>query len=884
MERPHKRRRTVACDPDVELGEQRARCDKKLKSRFESIFAKYEKDFDGIGDEIDLVTGEIVVDNGHVENMVDEIDPGEEAISGDDEEVTSTDEESEEGATRVVPDSQDLETSDDDDPLGVLEDVITSTASRLKQGHTLRFSQYRNNASRASNSGMCTSVPSSRQRYRSGAIEEAWRVPPLPADFVKKPALPSPSPSNTDDSESARSASPPGISVWALPKNRHPRQNRSSVPDLPRQEKNPTASPRSSGKGRIWTADERSLLRHMKTSTSKSFVQMQPNFPDRSPLALYQQWWKQSRESDETPTKDGERRTNLAEIPNPKMIEPRREADQEPISNETSSSEASSDPASSPDLGECENRHISVTRSPTISISTQKGLEEHQATTNRFPSGTVLPDSQSDAGTQSQRTDPTEPSRRLSKPANDSATSRDEEGYIGRSKGPCSTRFAAVVLPDLSTNGNLQSRNKMLQTPTISQHGNRQQRSSKPRRDLRALHDPSLKRPSNPNEPDACMTPKSQDFNRLIKADHCQRLGRSSDKVTGDQGSAVKSVSQMDHRSPPMDDPKLPITTALDHPMKRIGSSRGTQSPHEALVDCSEQDDTLHEAREWSQGPAIEHKIPDSEDCLQSCQQHKEQPLNAAAGESTERLLVNAGTASDPCLPVDSTTGFTALEGSTNAPLNNAGGRQAFTEQAKTSIRQRRNSQDIPLLPTEMPNDNRTIMGVYQHSLPKTPSTGLSVRPAGQDRNGNRIVRSQIHLSPPSPTLVQSSTTQQAGKKPETPQTASRVPAGPLRNQPSSLKGTRSTMEIKLEPHRLAESDEDELECFVKPVFATKFREDRRQSDHGSATRLAFRPRIEDRDISDDELYTPPRVLGRCVEMTPVRSSMGSKRRVSSLV
>ena len=40
--------------------------DNNLKSRFEEIFQKYEKDFTGIGDEIDLLTGQIIVDNGHL--------------------------------------------------------------------------------------------------------------------------------------------------------------------------------------------------------------------------------------------------------------------------------------------------------------------------------------------------------------------------------------------------------------------------------------------------------------------------------------------------------------------------------------------------------------------------------------------------------------------------------------------------------------------------------------------------------------------------------------------------------------------------------------------------------------------------------------------------
>lgn len=59
-----------------ELEQKRAELNDKLKSAFENIFEKYGKDFDGIGDEIDLYTGEIIVDNGHLLRMEGETDAG----------------------------------------------------------------------------------------------------------------------------------------------------------------------------------------------------------------------------------------------------------------------------------------------------------------------------------------------------------------------------------------------------------------------------------------------------------------------------------------------------------------------------------------------------------------------------------------------------------------------------------------------------------------------------------------------------------------------------------------------------------------------------------------------------------------------------------------
>ncbi|KAJ9648539.1 hypothetical protein H2199_001394 [Coniosporium tulheliwenetii] len=83
--RPGKRRRlTTALVSSVEydgddgeaLERDRYANDMRLKGRFEDIFAKYSRDFSGIGDEIDLATGKIVVDNGHLASMCHDRDVG----------------------------------------------------------------------------------------------------------------------------------------------------------------------------------------------------------------------------------------------------------------------------------------------------------------------------------------------------------------------------------------------------------------------------------------------------------------------------------------------------------------------------------------------------------------------------------------------------------------------------------------------------------------------------------------------------------------------------------------------------------------------------------------------------------------------------------------
>jgi hypothetical protein len=74
MEQYFRTRASVDDEPD--LARNRRANDARLKSRFEHIFAKYGKDFEDVGDEIDLDTGEVVVNNGHLESMRHEVDPG----------------------------------------------------------------------------------------------------------------------------------------------------------------------------------------------------------------------------------------------------------------------------------------------------------------------------------------------------------------------------------------------------------------------------------------------------------------------------------------------------------------------------------------------------------------------------------------------------------------------------------------------------------------------------------------------------------------------------------------------------------------------------------------------------------------------------------------
>ncbi|KAL3479001.1 hypothetical protein BJX99DRAFT_94922 [Aspergillus californicus] len=82
MENPLKRKRpSLSPDikddkSDVDIHEARARNDMRLKSIFEGIFEKYGRDFTDIGDEIDLRTGDLLVNNGHIGALDGEGDAG----------------------------------------------------------------------------------------------------------------------------------------------------------------------------------------------------------------------------------------------------------------------------------------------------------------------------------------------------------------------------------------------------------------------------------------------------------------------------------------------------------------------------------------------------------------------------------------------------------------------------------------------------------------------------------------------------------------------------------------------------------------------------------------------------------------------------------------
>ncbi|MCJ1242811.1 hypothetical protein MMC30_000006 [Trapelia coarctata] len=107
MEPPLKRQRIA--QSQEQLHEQRARNDLRLKSRFEHIFEKFSKDFTGVGDEIEMSTGKVIVNNGHLLTMQNERDI--EGLANDEDELAAetvgSSREPEAGKSKILGDLQD---------------------------------------------------------------------------------------------------------------------------------------------------------------------------------------------------------------------------------------------------------------------------------------------------------------------------------------------------------------------------------------------------------------------------------------------------------------------------------------------------------------------------------------------------------------------------------------------------------------------------------------------------------------------------------------------------------------------------------------------------------------------------------------------------------
>lgn len=137
-------------DPTLRLERERMANDQKLKGRFERLFEKYSRDFSQVGDEVDLETGEIVVNNGHIALMEHERDVGnsaskqfvraiEDELEEEDDDSNGEDEEGEgedlhSGSDFMMDSDQEREDDTEEDELSL--EPARSQRGRTSSSHT----------------------------------------------------------------------------------------------------------------------------------------------------------------------------------------------------------------------------------------------------------------------------------------------------------------------------------------------------------------------------------------------------------------------------------------------------------------------------------------------------------------------------------------------------------------------------------------------------------------------------------------------------------------------------------------------------------------------------------------------------------------------------
>ncbi|KAJ5555747.1 hypothetical protein N7535_008180 [Penicillium sp. DV-2018c] len=215
--------------PDFDLPAARAQNDSRLKSLFEGIFAKYSQDFTAVGDEIDLATGDIVVDNGHLLGLRAEDDTGKHSrswllggdLAGAGEEDSDADDEDAKGeeyfsmtpTPPVGPSLNEQQTNTDvDDPL----DFVFTFKSSGATGHSpVPKEPY---ISRPINP---ITMPKPASKPYSKPQDPLWEVPDLPQSST--PTIETRK-KHVSFTPIVRSPSPPGSgSIWAVSKRARPR-------------------------------------------------------------------------------------------------------------------------------------------------------------------------------------------------------------------------------------------------------------------------------------------------------------------------------------------------------------------------------------------------------------------------------------------------------------------------------------------------------------------------------------------------------------------------------------------------------------------------------------------------------------------------------------
>ena len=329
MEPPLKRQRlSTTFEPEDDLQERRVRNDLQLKSRFETIFEKYSKDFEGIGDEIDMRTGEIVVNNGHILGMTSERDIGDfgdadTSIGGLESGYYSEDEGSHSlddynGSQNLILRPLNLEDTDvisqagldwnsdndGDSLMGEIEverqedeRIIESwgmTASDLEED------ELANSEFAWMNPRQIRAVAHDRWQNRKQQLESldepnvdpAWRAPPLPISTLSLNKTEKASLTGVGDDREDSDSEARGISIWAPGKiegQRHIFDYQSIPNDQRERHREPLSDSDNAGLSsmtRLGTCKDEDNLRHFKGTDTVQERDMEHCFPQKNDTKL----------------------------------------------------------------------------------------------------------------------------------------------------------------------------------------------------------------------------------------------------------------------------------------------------------------------------------------------------------------------------------------------------------------------------------------------------------------------------------------------------------------------------------------------------------------------------------------------------------------------
>ncbi|OJJ88763.1 Myb-like DNA-binding domain protein [Aspergillus glaucus CBS 516.65] len=273
----------------VDIHAARAQNDQRLKTIFESIFEKYSRDFTEVGDEIDLQTGEVIVDNGHLLGMEGEDDTGdagpelgaegghdvEDEQDGDDDGGSGTETDTGQGegggaydhgiwsftgsqtglrhhgdnnAWEWQGDGDDADDDDADDDDADDDDADDDDADDDDHADDYDDDDDRSSVDSLLDTAMSIDNPTAKEPVDEAShslrridnakndtrepVESIWRAPEITPKFSF--LTPQPPPSNnkpTINYNPARSVSPPGArSLWAVPQPGRPRKTNTDIP------------------------------------------------------------------------------------------------------------------------------------------------------------------------------------------------------------------------------------------------------------------------------------------------------------------------------------------------------------------------------------------------------------------------------------------------------------------------------------------------------------------------------------------------------------------------------------------------------------------------------------------------------------------------------